>query len=78
MNNGMNPILQVVQMVRGSRDPMQMLMQMSQQNPGVNQAMQMLNGKTPDQMREMVMAQARSRGVDLNQVAQMMGLQVPK
>ena len=30
MNNGFNPIMQVVQMVRGSRDPMQMLMQMKE------------------------------------------------
>ena len=69
--------MQVVQQIRGSRNPQQTMMQMARQNPQLNQAMQMVNGKTPDQMREMAMNIAQQRGIDLNALAAQMGIQLP-
>ena len=73
----MNP-LQMVQMLRGAQNPMQTMMQLSQQNPQLNQIMQMTNGKTPAQMEQMVRQAAQQRGVDLNQIAQQLGVKLPR
>ena len=72
----MNPI-QMVQMLRGAHNPMQTMMQLSRQNPQLNQIMQMTNGKTPAQMEQMVRHAAQQRGVDLNQLAQQLGIKLP-
>lgn len=72
----MNP-LQMVQMLRGAQNPMQTMMQLSQQNPQLNQIMQMTNGKTPAQMEQMVRQAAQQRGVDINQLAQQLGIKLP-
>ena len=72
----MNP-LQMVQMLRGAQNPMQTMMQLSRQNPQLNQIMQMTNGKTPAQMEQMVRQAAQQRGVDLNQIARQLGLKLP-
>lgn len=73
----MNP-LQMMQMLRGSQNPMQTMMQLSRQNPQLNQIMQMANGKTPTQMEQMVRQAAQQRGVDLNQLAQQLGIRLPR
>ena len=70
--------MQLVQMVNGGGNPMQMLMQAAPQNPLVGQVLQMTNGKTPGQMREMAQSIARQRGVDLEQFARQMGIKLPR
>lgn len=72
----MNP-LQMMQMLRGAQNPMQTMMQLSRQNPQLNQIMQITNGKTPAQMEQMVRQAAQQRGVDLNQLAQQLGIKLP-
>lgn len=73
----MNP-MQAIQMLRNSANPNQLMMQLAQNNPAVQQAMRAVNGKTPDQIRDMAMQMAQQRGVDLNQLARQMGMQLPK
>ncbi len=73
----MNP-LQMMQMLRGAQNPMQTMMQLSQQNPQLNQVMQMANGKTPAQMEQMVRQAAQQRGIDLAQLAQQLGIKLPR
>lgn len=73
----MNP-LQMIQMLRGAQNPMQTMVQLSRQNPQLNQIMQMTNGKTPAQMEQMVRQAAQQRGVDLNQLAQQLGVKLPR
>lgn len=72
-----NPI-QLVQMIRSNGNPMQALMAASKQNPHLNQIMQMTNGKTPNEMQHMVYDLAKQRGVDLNRLAQSLGITLPK
>ena len=71
-----NP-MELMQMVRGSANPMQTLMSMSRRNPQLQQVMQMVNGKTPDQMRNIAYDVARQKGVDLPALAQQMGIKLP-
>ncbi len=73
----MNP-MQLIQMLQGSGNPMQMLMGMAQNNPALGQALQMVNGKTPAEMERMAYDMARQRGVDLNQLAKQMGIRLPR
>ena len=69
--------MQVIQQIRCSRNPQQMMMQMAQNNPSLGQAMQMVNGKTPDQMRQIAMNMAQERGVDIHALAAQMGIHLP-
>ena len=72
----MNP-MQVIQMLQRGANPNQLMMQLAQNNPAVRQAMQMVNGKTPNQMRDIAYDMARQRGVDLPALAQQMGIKLP-
>lgn len=76
MMNGMNP-LQLIKTLRGGGNPLQMLMGMAQQNPMLKQVMDMVNGKTPEEMRDFVYQTAQQRGVDMNQLAQSLGIELP-
>lgn len=71
-----NP-LQILQMAQRG-NPQQIAMQLAQQNPAFRQAMQMMNGKTPEQIRDMAFNMAKQRGVDLNQMARQWGINLPK
>ena len=73
----LNP-MQLIQMIQGGGNPMQMLYQASQSDPIVGQVLRMTNGRTPAEMRNRAYEVARQRGVDINQVAQSMGLKLPK
>lgn len=70
------PPLQVIQALQQGANPNQLMMQLVQQNPAVRQAMQMVNGKTPDQIRDMAQQIARQRGIDLNQLTRQLGVKL--
>lgn len=69
-------IMQIIQMVKGGMNPMQTLMGMAPQNPVIGQAMQMANGRTPWEMRQMVFSLAQRKGVDIGQMARMLGVRI--
>ena len=73
----MNPI-QIIQAVQRGANPNQLMMQLAQSNPAIRQAMQLVNGKTPDQIRDMVQQRAQQMGVDLNQIEKQWGIKLPK
>lgn len=73
----LNP-MQLIQMIQGGGNPMQMLTQASQQNPVIGQVMRIANGKTPKEMENIAREMAKQRGVDIDQMAQSMGLKLPK
>lgn len=73
----MNP-MQMIHMLQSSGNPMQAMMNMANQNPMLRSAIQMMNGKTPQQMEQTVRQIAQQRGVDLDQFAHQMGVRLPK
>lgn len=73
----MNP-MQIIQAVQRGANPNQLMMQLAQSNPAIRQAMQLVNGKTPDQIRDMVQQRAQQMGVDLNQIEKQWGIRLPK
>lgn len=73
----MNPMQQIMQAMQSGMNPNQIAMRLAQSNPAVQQAMQMMSGKTPDQVRDMAYQMARQRGVDIDQVARRLGVKLP-
>ena len=73
-----NPMSQIMNALQQGVNPNQIAMQLAQHNPAVRQAMQMVNGKTPEQVRDMAFQMAKERGVDLNQLARNLGIRLPK
>lgn len=67
-------LFQMINMARNGGNPMQMIQQMARSNPQINQVMQMMNGKSPDQLRQMASNMAKERGMSLEQVAQQLGI----
>ena len=70
--------MQLVQVLQGSTNTVQVLMGMAQHHPALGQALQMVNGKTPAEMERMAYDMAKQRGVDLNQLAKQMGIRLPR
>lgn len=69
---------QIQDAVRRGMNPNQIAMRLAQRNPAVQQAMRFMNGKSPQQIQREAQQMAAQRGVDLNQLAQKMGMQLPK
>ena len=67
----MNNPLQLFQMLSGSGNPMQMMMGMLGNNPMLNQAYQMINGKSPDEIRTVINNVANQKGISKQQLQQM-------
>lgn len=74
---GFNP-MQFLQLIRGSNNPMGVLNQILGSNPQMGQAMRLICGKSPEQLKQTAMNMAKERGVDLEQMALEMGLKLPK
>ena len=74
----MNSPLQLIQMIQRGGNPQQLVIQAAQNNPILRQAMQAVNGRTPEQVRDMAYQMARQQGVDLNQLARQLGIKLPK
>ncbi len=73
-----NNVQQIFQAVQGGVNPNMLAMQLAQKNPVFRNALNMANGRTPEQIIGMAQEMARQRGVDLNRVAQQLGMQLPK
>lgn len=73
-----NPMFQILNIARNGGNPMALMQQMAGQNPMAAQAMRMINGKNQQQLRQIASNMARERGMGLEQVAQNLGLNLPK
>ncbi len=73
----MNP-LQMFNMLSKAKDPMSLLQQMSSSNPQLKRVLEVVNGKSPQELRQYVENTAKTQGVDLSQLAQRLGLQLPQ
>ena len=76
--NEAEQVMQIIRLYKSGGNPMQILSQMAQSNPQMGQAMQMLQGKSPQQIQQMVQTMANQNGIDLNALAAQFGLTLPK
>lgn len=72
-----NPVMALMQTMRNGGNPMALMQQMAGSNPQMAQAMKMINGKNVQELETMARNMAKERGMDLEQVAQQFGLQIP-
>lgn len=63
-------IMQMVNMVQNGGNPMALMQSMFGNNPAFNMAMNMAQGKSPQQIQQIVRNIAKERGMDDNQLNQ--------
>lgn len=69
-----NPLMELVNLARNGGNPMMLMQQMTGRNPQMQQAMSMIQGKTPEQLKQMAENMAKERGMTVEQVAKNIGL----
>lgn len=69
-----NPLLSIMGVARSGGNYSQMIRNLAMRDPQIGQAMQMIQGKTPDQLKQMAMNMAKERGVSVEDVARGLGL----
>lgn len=72
-----NPMMQMLSLMRGGKNPQQLLMSMAQNNPQVRQVMQMMQGKSPAELRQMAENMAAQRGTTVEDIARQLGITIP-
>lgn len=72
-----NPVLQMVGMLRSGKDPRQFLMQMAQNDPQVRQVVQIMQGKSQSELRQLADNIAAERGTTVEDVARQLGIMIP-
>ena len=69
-----NPIMALVNAMKSGGNPNAMLQQMAGSDPRIGQAMQMMQGKNPQQLRSMAENMARERGINIADLARGLGI----
>lgn len=73
----MNPLQMALQMAQMGNNPMGIFQSMAKSNPQMQQALGMIQGKSPEQLRQVAENMAKERGINLNQLAQSLGVKLP-
>lgn len=70
-----NPLMQIINMAKsGKGNPIQLFQQIANNNPQMQQILNMTNGKDESQMKDLIARTAKERGVDLTQLATQLGV----
>ena len=72
-----NPLMQIMGLLQSGKNPNAILQTMAMNNPQVRQAMQMMRGKSPEQLRQIANNMAAERGTTVEDIARQLGIQVP-
>lgn len=67
----------VINAVMQAPNPNQVLGAIAQRSPEIRYAMNLVNGKTAKQVKNMAYQMARENGIDLNALAKSMGVKLP-
>ena len=69
-----NPIFQLASLARNGGNALQMLQRMAAQNPQAAQAINMIRGKTPQQLQQIATNMAQEIGTSPQEIARSLGL----
>ena len=69
-----DPVMMLVQAMQRGGNPMALMQQMAGSNPQVAQAMQLIQGRSPQQLQMMTQNMAKERGIDINQMLRDLGI----
>ena len=67
-----NPLMQLISMTRQGGNPMAMIQ--AANNPQAAQAMKIMQGKSPEQLKQIATNMAKERGMTIEQVMQQLGM----
>lgn len=68
-----SPAGQIFAAFRRGGNPVQLMQQMAGGSPQIAQALQIINGKSPQQLQQIATNMARERGLDVSQIMQGLG-----
>lgn len=69
-----NPLMMLLQAAQGGGDPIRILSQLAGNDPMMAQALKMVQGKTPDQLRRMAENMSRERGTSPEAILRGLGI----
>lgn len=72
-----NPMM-IIQMMQSASNPMQAAQQLAAQNPELRPALQIIQGKSPQQLEQTFYNLCQSHGVAPEQVARQCGVSLPQ
>lgn len=72
-----NPVMSMLSAMQSGSNPSLILRQLANTNPQARQVMQMVNGKSPDQLRQMAENLAANQGTTIEDVARSLGISIP-
>lgn len=72
-----NPVMSMLSAMQSGRNPSLILRQLATTNPQARQVMQMVSGKSPDQLRQMAENLAANQGTTIEDVARSLGISIP-
>lgn len=70
-------LMTLMQMMQGGGNPMQLAQMFAGQNPQAAPAMQMIQGKSPEQLQQTFYNLCKSRGLNPQDVARQCGVTLP-
>ena len=73
---GNNPMVQLRRAAQSGGDPMQIIGQLAGSNPQMQSGMQLVRGKSPQQLEQMARNMARERGANVEDVLQSLGVEL--
>lgn len=73
-----DPFGAILRHIQGGADPNALLGNMARSDPRAAQALGMLKGKNSKQLRQMAENMARERGTSVEEIAQSLGIKIPK
>lgn len=71
---GNNPMSALLRAAQGGGNPMQIISQMAGNNPQMRSGLQMVQGKSPQQLEQMARNMAKERGADVNEIMRSLGI----
>lgn len=78
MGDQLSQIKQIISIVNGGGDPMQLISSFAQKNPKAGQMMQNLNGKSEAELRAYAENMAKSYGTSIDEVFSKIGMTPPR
>ena len=69
-----NPMMQIMSAMRSGQNPMEMMQRMAMNDPRAAQAMQIIRGKSPQELQQIARNMARERNINLDELQRSFGM----
>lgn len=69
-----NPMMQIMAAMRSGQNPFQMMQRMAMNDPRAAQAMQIIRGKSPQELQQIAQNMAKERNINLDELQRSIGM----